>query len=1218
MLRRVGIGCLFFCIYLGLGCGGSSESNPSHTLNPVPTLTSLSPNSAFAASSAFPLAASGSNFIPSSTVLFNGAPAPTTFVSPSSLTAQIPASALSTAGSTFVTVQNATPGGGTSNAITFTINVPQNPVPAITSLSPASAAAGGSAFALTVAGTQFASTSTVLWNGAAVPTTFVSSSTLMAQIPASALSLAGSATITVQNPAPGGGTSNALIFTISARQNPVPTLAFLSPSSIAASSSAFTLMVTGTQFTLTSNVLWNGVAVPTTYVSGSSLNAQIPASDVAAAGSATVAVLNPAPGGGTSNPVTFTISAPQNPVPTISSLSPSTASVGSRTLTLLVTGTQFISASVVMWNGSAVPTTFVSDTSLNAQIPASDLNTAGTAAITVQDPGPGGGTSSSLLFTIAPPVNNLTVLGISGSDIVWDASQKKIYVAASSTSSTQPGTVTVVDPVVGSLGRSLTLLSAPSGLAISDNDQYLYAVVGSGTSIQRLTLPALQPDIQWSLGADKTFGASLLAGDIKVQPGSPHTLAVSMGQYGSGSVAIFDDAVERAAVGGGEPFPVGNSLQWSADGSKLYAAYTVLNDSPYYATVSDDALYTMPVTSAGIEGVTTYDSTFRREGGHLHLESATGDVYGDWCEIINPVNGIAVGNCRLDRPDFSYQPGALTLIDSGLNRIFTLLEVPRQGEAPAYRIQAFDRNDYQLLNTIYIPAGSSTPTNFIRWGQSGLAFVTNGTSADVPGNLYLLDGSFINPSGSMDTSAGSPLSLVPTLTAISPVTAAVGSGTITVTINGRDFSQQSTVNWNGAALTTAVLSSTQISAQVPESDLASTSLVSITVSNGANAAFASNSMPFSVNPAAPAGNKLSVYFPGGNDVVWDPTTAKLYVSMDGSQGDLGDAIGLVDPVAGTLTNSGFIGSDPDRLSISSDGQFLYASFAGETAIRQLTLPDFQKAAEWNLGGQGIFGGPYYALDLQASPGDPSTTAVLLAQFAISPSSAGIVIYDGPTARPTRNSQYSYGSLQWAGDGTLYGLDQGDYDLLALDVSSTGVALKQAYVESLNSFSPRFHFDSGNGLLYTDGGQALQPSDGTVVGTYDASGITASDSTLNRVFILGQTSAQVGTSSYTVESFDQKSFASIGSMSVDNVVGQPAALIRWGTNGLAFVTRVGDPYGFESSGPGQLYVISGDFVKPSNSTSQIRSDQAVMPVRRTWDAQSTSKPKVKSFVIHTSN
>jgi 6-phosphogluconolactonase (cycloisomerase 2 family) len=64
----------------------------------------------------------------------------------------------------------------------------------------------------------------------------------------------------------------------------------------------------GTNFIPSSVVRWNGKDMSTT-LNGGPLMAQIPASDIAATGTATVTVLNPAPGGGVSNTVTFNIAA---------------------------------------------------------------------------------------------------------------------------------------------------------------------------------------------------------------------------------------------------------------------------------------------------------------------------------------------------------------------------------------------------------------------------------------------------------------------------------------------------------------------------------------------------------------------------------------------------------------------------------------------------------------------------------------------------------------------------------------------------------------------------------------------------------------------------------------------------------------------------------------------------------------------------------------------
>jgi len=86
---------------------------------------------------------------------------------------------------------------------------------------------------------------------------------------------------------------------------PPPTITGLSPSSAKPGGPAFTLTVNGTNFVNGSVVLWNGANRSTTYVSSTRVKAAITAADIAKAGTATVTVRNPAPGGGVSNAVSF-------------------------------------------------------------------------------------------------------------------------------------------------------------------------------------------------------------------------------------------------------------------------------------------------------------------------------------------------------------------------------------------------------------------------------------------------------------------------------------------------------------------------------------------------------------------------------------------------------------------------------------------------------------------------------------------------------------------------------------------------------------------------------------------------------------------------------------------------------------------------------------------------------------------------------------------------
>lgn len=101
---------------------------------------------------------------------------------------------------------------------TVTIGGQTNPVPVVSSLSPNSTTSGGTGVMLTVNGSSFVSGSTVNWNGGARVTAFVSSTQLTANISAADIATAGTASITVVNPSPGGGTSNAVQFTINQQQ----------------------------------------------------------------------------------------------------------------------------------------------------------------------------------------------------------------------------------------------------------------------------------------------------------------------------------------------------------------------------------------------------------------------------------------------------------------------------------------------------------------------------------------------------------------------------------------------------------------------------------------------------------------------------------------------------------------------------------------------------------------------------------------------------------------------------------------------------------------------------------------------------------------------------------------------------------------------------------------------------------------------------------------
>ena len=94
--------------------------------------------------------------------------------------------------------------------------------------------------------------------------------------------------------------------------NPVPYLNQpLVPDAVSPGGAQFTLTVNGTGFLPTSTVDFNGTALATTFVSNKQLAAIVPAPNIATAATASITVMNPVPGGGSSNAVYLPVSSPQ-------------------------------------------------------------------------------------------------------------------------------------------------------------------------------------------------------------------------------------------------------------------------------------------------------------------------------------------------------------------------------------------------------------------------------------------------------------------------------------------------------------------------------------------------------------------------------------------------------------------------------------------------------------------------------------------------------------------------------------------------------------------------------------------------------------------------------------------------------------------------------------------------------------------------------------------
>lgn len=97
---------------------------------------------------------------------------------------------------------------------------------------------------------------------------------------------------------------------VSSAGNPVPFLNQpLAPAAVSPGGPGFTLNVSGTSFVTGSTVDFDGAPLTTSFVDSEHMKALVPASDVASAKTVSLTVVNPAPGGGSSNVVYFQVGA---------------------------------------------------------------------------------------------------------------------------------------------------------------------------------------------------------------------------------------------------------------------------------------------------------------------------------------------------------------------------------------------------------------------------------------------------------------------------------------------------------------------------------------------------------------------------------------------------------------------------------------------------------------------------------------------------------------------------------------------------------------------------------------------------------------------------------------------------------------------------------------------------------------------------------------------
>ena len=432
-----------------------------------------------------------------------------------------------------------------------------NPIPRIASggASPAQLFTG-STQSLTLAGSGFVPGTVVTVNGTPVSTSYTDYNHLVAQVPVPANGT-GSLNIQVQNPAPGGGHGSVI-------QEPI---------------AATTISLTATdQDGTNTGTAELGINVSMTATVSGSTNNSVTWS-VIGAGSISSSGVYTAPATMPSNAaVTITATLVANPsitasyqlsllntAPTISTTAPTQVLKGGTTA-LTIGGSQFAPGVVILVNGTPVPTTYQSASSVTAQVAVAS-NGSGSVSIQAQNPSPGGGTSA----TIQVPIQKATVtISASNSDGVntgTDPLSSTVRFTSSVTGTTST-TVTWSVQGVGSITQSgvyyppSTITGSPV-VTVTATLNYWHASTASYQFSLTNPVPAIQSSSPASLIPATTStiiikGSSFVPGITAFVNGNPvqttylnstsAQISVALPGNASGSVSL---AVQNPAPGGG-------------------------------------------------------------------------------------------------------------------------------------------------------------------------------------------------------------------------------------------------------------------------------------------------------------------------------------------------------------------------------------------------------------------------------------------------------------------------------------------------------------------------------------------------------------------------------------------------------------------------------------------------------------------------------------------
>ena len=395
----------------------------------------------------------------------------------------------------------------------------------------------------------------------------------------------------------------------------------------------------------------------------------------------------------------------------------------------------------MQWNGSDRPT--ASNGSINgliAQISASDISAAGTAAVTVFNSAPGGGTSNSLTFTI-------TTGAVDPQSIAVDPTGKFAYVANAGCNGGATGYVSMytINPTTGALapiGPPVTSLDyTAESVTIDPSGKFVYVAnagddYSSDGSVVSYTINATTEALT-STGAIMGNCPGLCVPESVALDPSGKFAYVPNGGGESNGVAMYTINATTGSLTSTGMIPVeGYAVSVAVHPSGKFAYAANANNTPGMA--GNVSMYTINATTGALTSIETVETG--TIFGEPNPNAMAVDPTGSFAYVANS------GSNNVSMYSINTTTGILTslgLIASGTNPLsvavdptgkFAYVTNSGSNDVSMYTINA---TTGVLTSTGMVAAGQS-PTSIAIHPSGNFAYVTNSGSNDV--SIYSIDG----------------------------------------------------------------------------------------------------------------------------------------------------------------------------------------------------------------------------------------------------------------------------------------------------------------------------------------------------------------------------------------------------------------------------------------------------------------------------------------------